>query len=225
MRKIDEEVSSDKDMPLLSQNISIIEVGAYSQKFGKFLNFIGLKKCLILTDIDIAEIQEGNSHKVACQYDASKTLYTTNSAIKKYLSTDKLSEIINLDMDKRLFSWDETTKEWKVDNTGNMCLCYQQEEKSYQARSFEDNFFHINKDFFSDTQNYFEEGLKPSYLKKFKENTIDAYALAEKAVESKSALAIEILMNSKENETGDKHYVNWDIPSYIKEGLLWLRKD
>ena len=32
---------------------------------------------------------------------------------------------------------------------------------------------------------------------------------------------MEILRNSKE-ENG-KSFVNWDIPSYIKEGLIWLR--
>lgn len=38
-------------MPLLSQNISIIETGAHSQAFRKFFDFLGIK-VLIITDID-----------------------------------------------------------------------------------------------------------------------------------------------------------------------------
>jgi predicted ATP-dependent endonuclease of OLD family len=38
-------------LPLISQNISILEVGANAKAFGKFLNFLGVKT-LIITDID-----------------------------------------------------------------------------------------------------------------------------------------------------------------------------
>src|SRR5699024_760409 len=56
MRKVDieenkrlmEEDKEDDFLPLLSQNISIIEVGAYSQIFEEFIRFIGIKS-LILT--------------------------------------------------------------------------------------------------------------------------------------------------------------------------------
>lgn len=41
-------------IPLLSQNISMIEVGAYSHIFEKFVNFIGVRS-LIITDIDSAK--------------------------------------------------------------------------------------------------------------------------------------------------------------------------
>ena len=40
-------------MPLLSQNISIIETGAHSQVFRKLFDFLGIK-VLIITDIDPA---------------------------------------------------------------------------------------------------------------------------------------------------------------------------
>src|SRR5690606_38450838 len=59
MRKVDIEEKArllavgedDEFLPLLSQNISTIEVGAYSQIFEKFIDFLGIKS-LILTDID-----------------------------------------------------------------------------------------------------------------------------------------------------------------------------
>lgn len=53
MKKIDQECELEgNDEFLMSQNISIIEVGAYSHIFEKFLRFIGLRKCLVITDID-----------------------------------------------------------------------------------------------------------------------------------------------------------------------------
>lgn len=55
MKKIDFECSKVPNyIPLLSQNISIIEVGAYSHVFATFLAFIGIKT-MILTDLDCAK--------------------------------------------------------------------------------------------------------------------------------------------------------------------------
>ena len=47
----------------------------------------------------------------------------------------------------------------------------------------------------------------------------DAYALAANCVKKKTYFAMDILFH-----TNDK-YDNWQIPSYIREGLLWLKKD
>lgn len=56
MKKVDEEVGlTENENYLLSQNISIIEVGAYSHIFEKFIRFIGLRKGLIITDLDCCE--------------------------------------------------------------------------------------------------------------------------------------------------------------------------
>lgn len=49
LRKLDQE--NNFDIPLLSQNISIIEVGNYSEIYSKFIDFINTKT-LIITDID-----------------------------------------------------------------------------------------------------------------------------------------------------------------------------
>ena len=47
----------------------------------------------------------------------------------------------------------------------------------------------------------------------------DAYDLAANCVKKKTYFAMDILFH-----TNDK-YDNWQIPSYIREGLLWLKKD
>ena len=46
----------------------------------------------------------------------------------------------------------------------------------------------------------------------------DFYKIAQECIDSKPSFAIEILLNS------DDDYSNWNIPSYIKEGLEWLKK-
>ncbi len=59
MRKIDNDEAArfqtagtaDPLLPLLSQNISIVEVGAYCQVFERFIDFLGIKT-LLITDLD-----------------------------------------------------------------------------------------------------------------------------------------------------------------------------
>ena len=51
MKKIEQEDSDKTILPLLAQNISLLEAGANSQLFDKFLQFVGIKT-LIITDID-----------------------------------------------------------------------------------------------------------------------------------------------------------------------------
>jgi putative ATP-dependent endonuclease of OLD family len=58
MKKADKETAHNAGLtkyePLLSQNMSVIEVGAYSHIFATFLGFLGIKT-LIITDLDCAK--------------------------------------------------------------------------------------------------------------------------------------------------------------------------
>ena len=64
MKKLDQEVHLKKnEIALTKQNISIIEVGAYSHIFGKFINFIGLQKAVVFTDLDIGE--KGSDNRIS----------------------------------------------------------------------------------------------------------------------------------------------------------------
>ena len=53
------------------------------------------------------------------------------------------------------------------------------------------------------------------------------YLISDK-VKSKAMFAFEILLNSEEKMLDEKEtkdpFGGWEIPAYIKEGLLWLRK-
>ena len=141
MKKIDQEISGN---PLLSQNISIIEVGAYSQIFEKFIDFIGIKT-LIITDIDFAkEIEENGKKKIkACKFSDNPT-QTTNSSLKYFYGSSDIKSLNN--PAKFLKKEKESKREWIKDENGHLMVIFQAKEKNkdeeeYHARSFEDSFF------------------------------------------------------------------------------------
>jgi hypothetical protein len=55
--------------------------------------------------------------------------------------------------------------------------------------------------------------------KHFNDGVSDAYILAEKCITKKTHFALDILYHSNDD------FSNWQIPAYIKEGLLWLKAD
>jgi len=253
MKKIDEADTNAKSVPLLSQNISIIEVGNYSQIFDKFIAFIGIKS-LIITDIDSFKFvdDKDNSGVVKKNKDGSNkqkveatpvedSTNTSNGALKhyyekeieNYLKKARIKEIDyfkNLDIkDKVLFKENDN---WKSSSDGFLMLVYQVTEVNedgdyYNARSFEDAFFHINrkliinnKDSFNSLKNisYFDEKESTSGKHKY-----DSYILAEKCIQSKPSFAMDVLLNSESNDISS--YSNWKIPKYIEDGLLWLKEN
>lgn len=216
MRKIDIEEKArleaegvkDDFLPLLSQNISIVEVGAYSQIFEKFIQFLGIKG-IIITDIDSKgdlgkRNDTGGVVLEACPVSAG--IETSNTALLHFLSSTSWEQLKVLSEEDRIISV----------GTSTICLCYQQEEGDYHARSFEDAFIHINRAFVNDKRDLFQ-GLQNRKL--FDTVTNDAYRLAEKCIKKKTHFALDILYHSDEN------FSNWQIPAYIKKGLLWLKKD
>lgn len=230
MRKIDESVPvAEKERRLQSQNISVIEIGAYSHVLTAFMNFIGLKKVCVITDIDICHKHEkeikGKNRIVteANKWDDTllDELVTSNASLKYYLNgKEKIKEISELSDEDKLLAWKDG--KWQKDANGNLRICFQVEESGYHARSFEDGFMTINKEFFNSEGNNFV-GLKPSYLKAYREGDIDEFELSNEGINSKANLAIDILYQSK-SEDGET-YKGWSVPKYIKDGLLWLRKD
>ena len=215
MKKIDLEDKTKKFLPLLSQNISVIEVGNYTQKFKNFIEFLNIK-VLIITDIDAAKkptTEDSERKTVKCN--PVEATESTNSSIKVYLE-EKLKFKKGQNEFKKILT---LTKKEKIVKCGDseIMIVYQVKEKNYQARSFEDAFISINYDFIKENKGEFSEGLKNK--KKLNEEKIDFYNLAQECIDKKSSFAIEILLCSDEN------YSNWKIPKYIKEGLEWLKED
>ena len=224
MKKIDQ---TNPNNPLLSQNISIVETGAYSHIFEKFINFIGIKS-LIITDIDSAKVD-----KQKCQADDPFATITTNSSLAFFYGNNKLDDFKEKTVESMTLMKDKTSKKWVKDKDGFLVCVYQtsetnKESMEYHARSFEDAFFHLNRKFITDDVNKAFIGLKGDTkkgLKKFSDfsdNTINSYELAQKCVNKKPALAIEILINSETNDSGNE-FCNWQTPDYINQGLLWLK--
>ncbi|MDX1914043.1 MAG: AAA family ATPase [Methylophilus sp.] len=236
MKKIDQENTTIDSLPLLSQNISIIEVGAHAQTFEKFIDFIGIKS-LLITDIDSNYEEEdidpntknpktnknGNViYKTEhCCPNHAKAASTSNTSLSFFHKTNVISHFVKLtDCTQKTFK--KVGDEWHPNTDGILFTAYQTEENGYHGRSFEDAFFNLNKGFLKDNKNSFPS-LTKAHVEDFLAEKTSALIFSEKAVNSKPSLAIEILLNSKSDN--GKDFTNWEVPSYIKEGLVWLAKD
>lgn len=191
-------------MPLLSQNISIIETGAHSQVFKKLFDFLGIK-VLIITDIDPANKNEKNRMNSCSAVEATST---TNTSIKSFfdISGDEIFSIVT----QKSFAE-------KITSDDRIRIAYQipEDDNGYQPASFEDAFISLNKEFII----RYKDGLiEFEALKNFDDGEIeDFYKFARNKVNKKSAFASSLLYFEDEQNT-------WKVPKYISEGLLWLRE-
>lgn len=185
-----------------------------------------MEKVVVFTDLDVGK-KGGNGHIEKTEYDGTDKMLTSNNALKDYFAKMKegkdlkVNKLIGLTDTQKTFSWDANNTKWEQKENGNMRVCFQIKENDYQARTFEDNFFIINKDFLQENKDRIL-GLKKSKLKAYLNSQISAYELAENGIESKATFAVEIIYNSKTD--GIKEFNGWNIPQYIKDGLLWIRK-
>jgi putative ATP-dependent endonuclease of OLD family len=239
MKKIDDEESDEQVTPLLSQNISLIEAGAYSQIFDHFLSFIDIKT-LIITDIDagkqVVKPDKNGIDRItinACPI--SEGTHTTNAALKHYYEMPlqeykgtQLEFFTSAKLEDKVLCNKE--KKWYSDSSGKLMMVFQirqgEDSTAYYPRSFEDAFFQINREFIISNKNtfaslknidYFSE-LNPDETYKF-----NPYELADACISSKASFALDVLLNSTPDNSFS--FPHWKIPLYIKEGLLWLRQN
>lgn len=230
MKKIDQEYPDT--LPLLSQHVSIIDMGGNLAKiFEKFIDFLGVKS-VVITDIDF--INEDGSCSSADAKD------TSNHSLRNfYGDTIAITDLKEMPLNDKILKKQDGA--WKQCPEGHLLFVYQTEEKNingnkYHARSFEDAFFHINKAFFESitlVDDDFKKGkfpsLKDKYLKPFLngdnlgDKLVDAYRMANCGVYKKPGLAMDVLLHSETID--EKDFINWHIPAYIKEGLKWLKDD
>lgn len=237
MKKIDQDNPSSDEKPLLSQNISIVEVGAHSQTFEKFIDFIGMKS-LIITDIDSyyektvyeddaitpQKYKNGNDkiEEVKCTPLDPHCSKSSNSSLKYFFQQEESGFYKDLEFEDKSLTKPPGSETWQQDPNGLLKVVYQVEEQGYHGRSYEDSFFSINKDLLNAGHSAFPS-LTKKHLDLYLSDDINAFEFSEKAVNSKPSLAIEILLNSETTKEGIE-FSNWHVPLYIKEGLLWLRK-
>lgn len=233
MKKIDQE-EKQSDTPLLSQNISLIAAGANSQIFSQFLGFLGIKT-LIITDIDAVKKKDKNGKIVYEECEVSKGYRTSNNALKFYFE-DALSNwgrtplnfFITRDNTQKVLKYIDGR--WKQAKDGQLMIAYQTKEialgTEYYPRSFEDAFIFCNREFIMLNIKLFKSLKNTAYFSEKNSDTgaytYSAYELAKNCIKSKTSFPMDVLINSESNQNSD--YSNWDIPPYIKEGLLWLRE-
>ena len=212
MHKVDNKENPEGDIiPLLSQNISVIEVGAHSHIFIPLFEFLGIK-VLLITDIDAANKNDNGRYAKSHPKTAK---YTSNASIKDFFKDTCLDEANN-EFEELV----EKRSEDKIKN--NIRIAYQipETEGGYQASSFEDAFIALNKDFILKNK----EGLcEYGALKDFSNDEIengDCYNFALNNVKKKSSFASSLLYFDDENGEEDE---KWAVPHYIEEGLLWIR--
>ncbi|WP_159990556.1 ATP-dependent nuclease [Pelistega ratti] len=212
MHKIDNKENPEGDIiPLLSQNISVIEVGAHSHIFIPLFEFLGIK-ALILTDIDAANKNDNGRYVKSHPKEAK---YTSNASIKDFFKDTGLDEL-----NDQFGELVEKRPEDKIKN--NIRIAYQipETDGEYQASSFEDAFIALNKDFIIKNK----EGLcEYGALKDFSNDEIengDYYNFALNNVKKKSSFASSLLYFDDENGEEDE---KWAVPHYIEEALLWIR--
>lgn len=241
MKKIDQDDKNAPTIPLLSQNISLMEVGNYSQIFDRFLKFIGVK-VLIVTDLDAGKeaqtgvTKDGQPIMSIIKADYTEATHTTNEALKHFydlpLSLSKENQFVfftSLLPEEKILK--ATDGGWVTDPAGEAMIVFQKEEINadgniYTARSFEDAFFHINREFVAASLDGFPSLKHKDYITQKNdiqtEYVYSAYQLAKECIQGKPSFAMDILLNSCYSDGLD--YSNWEIPLYIKEGLMWLKK-
>ena len=220
MYKTDNKEKSKADLiPLLSQNISIIEVGAHSHIFMPLFSFLGTK-VLFVTDIDSVKAEKkkdknGKEKTVYTSCHPDEGTHTSNASIKEFFkdtgidtSNNQFKELVGKNAEDKI--------------KDNMRIAYQipESDGEYQASSFEDAFIALNKNFILKNK---EEFYQYGALKDFAADEIesgDYYKFALKNVKKKSAFASSLLYFDKEDGNEDE---KWAVPHYIEEGLLWIQ--
>ncbi len=201
-------LDSQNGTKLSEQYISYIEVGgAYMSKFKELLKFLDIKT-LIITDIDSIEKKEITNKKgnqqityPKCEIIDSSELYTSNECIKNWLpAKEKIQELLIVEDSKKIDGKIRVAYQTKLDETNVKC-----------GRSFEEAFILDNLQYVLDNkENLISIKNKLSSYDEISEIKEDSYEIARSI--DKTDFAFDLLSNQN----------NFDVPNYIKEGLVWL---
>ena len=205
------------EQKLLSQYVSVVDVGNYMYIFGDLIKLLGIKT-LMITDMDYAK--KGESERLqACSSDKADD--TTNPTLKKLLPATKKPDKSTVDRirgtqyDRLFFSVNEHGYILNAD--GNIRLATQKEENGYCARTFEDSFAYLNKNWIIDQCN--NKKFVNSVKKKI-DNSVDVnFEFGKDYIKSKAMFAIDIINENEKSEQEIK------VPEYIMEGLKWIAKE
>jgi len=192
-------------LPIASQNISILEVGANAKAFAPFLELLDIKT-LIITDIDTINTENGRR---AAPVDAAGSNATSNSTLRHFFNAPKEGS-------DGYEEWFTSLRGHSVEcASNNIAVTYQDKEDGYHARSFEDAFIKSN---FESVKANVDRLVGLQNADKFGETNPDIYELTQNVLAKKSNFASSLLyLALSDNE------VHWTAPSYIESGLKWIQ--
>jgi len=206
---VKQRASNPDHIPLASQNISVVEIGANAVAFSKFLKFIGIKT-LIITDLDTTKAdvsKKGKTTYKANPVEDKDSKYTSNISLRHFLSSPKKYS------DKKWGEWYKKLISGELQcDLESIMVTYQSKESGYHGRSFEDSFISINLDQIKKVKDSLW-GLKN--ISNLDEN-LGFYELTNNILDKKSDFAASLLFQSLSKD------VTWKMPAYIEEGLKWM---
>lgn len=196
-------------IPISSQNISILEVGANAEAFDKLVRFFDIQT-LIITDIDTTfkTISATGTTYPACKVEGAT--HTSNATIKKYFNVPDINSV-------DFSQWFEKLKNntLSITDTNKIKVFYQINENGYHARSFEDAFIKVN---LTELINQ-KDNLRGLQNKNELIDTIEIYNLTERILKKKSDFAFSLLYIALSKN------IDWKMPLYIKNALEWIQND
>ena len=178
-----------------------------AKAFQHFLEFLDIKT-LILTDIDTTKkVIKEKTRYVACSTDQGT--HTSNATLKYFFDSPDVKD------EEKYKIWFDKLRNGSIAlSSEKLLVSYQKKEEKYHARSFEDAFININLDKLKNNNEKIW-GLKN---KSEIDKVANIYELTEKILDKKSDFASSVLYTALVDS------IEWEIPSYIKEGLKWLAK-
>lgn len=201
-------MDSQNRIKLAEQYISYIEVGGrYMNKFKELLKFLEIET-LIITDIDSVEKKEITNKKgkqqttySKCEIIDSSELNTSNECLKNWLPRkEKIQDLLNANNDEKIDDKIRVAYQTKLEEEDLKC-----------GRSFEEAFILDNLEYVLDKKEQLlsiKNKLSPySTIEEIKDNSYDI----AKSIK-KTDFAFDLLSNQDD----------FDVPRYIKEGLIWL---
>lgn len=188
---------------LINQYVTTIEVGgAYAHNFKEILKFINVKT-LIITDIDSIDKTQNRS---ACAVEKGENILTSNQTLIKWLpKKEQISQLLSC------------IEENKIDNKIRVAFQIPEVADGKCGRSFEQAFIMRNNNVFASNTMDISTAELFKATDKVTNKTADvilseSYEIAGK-IPKKTDFAFDIVMLN-----------NWEVPTYIKEGLEWLQK-
>ncbi len=181
--------------------LTTLEVGgAYASRFASLLEFLSMPY-LVITDLDSVDPTNNRS---ACRADTDGAV-TSNSSLKFFLDKSDISDLAVL------------SKVEKIVSGGNGYVTFQQPtpvnkyglECELSGRTFEETFIYQNIEIFAD--NKINTGI--DFTGVLDDDHQAVYEAIRGSFFKKTEFALDVASSAED----------WEIPTYILEGLLWLK--